>query len=294
MLRRKGKTDPSGSPKKRASEEPSLFELPPPKTPEPLIKALPEAIWTESKARLIHQYLYLFVQITKHGCYVDGFAGPQQSGKPETWAANLVLEVALLEKFHFFEKNSKGLEALNELKAAHSLRSIQIHPGDFNKSILKFLASGELDPSKATFCLLDQRTFECHWRSVQELATYKKKDYKIELFYFLANQWFGRAFSAQKNKTVLDAWWGGIGWEKLASLSSWERVLLMMNRFKEELGYKFVTPWAIREKKNGGHLMYYMIHATDHKDAPGLMRRAYDLAVRPADAKDQLSLTYDK
>src|SRR5712672_141396 len=33
-------------------------------------------IWTENKAKLIERYLYYFVMVTKHGAYIDGFAGP--------------------------------------------------------------------------------------------------------------------------------------------------------------------------------------------------------------------------
>jgi hypothetical protein len=30
--------------------------------------------------------------VAKHGCYIDGFAGPQRPGQPETWAAKRVIE----------------------------------------------------------------------------------------------------------------------------------------------------------------------------------------------------------
>src|ERR1700730_6529939 len=48
-------------------------------------------IWTENKARMIEIYLRLFVYITKHGAYIDGFAGPQQPKLPKTWTAKLIL-----------------------------------------------------------------------------------------------------------------------------------------------------------------------------------------------------------
>jgi hypothetical protein len=34
--------------------------------------------------------------------------------------------------------------------------------------------------------------------------------------------------------------------------------------------------------------MYFMIHATDHPDAPHLMARAYDKAVQPKETPEQL------
>ncbi len=70
----------------------TLFDLPPIETPEPKISRLRQPVWTENKAKFIERYLYYFVLITKHGTYIDGFAGPQRPGNPEMWAAKLVLE----------------------------------------------------------------------------------------------------------------------------------------------------------------------------------------------------------
>ena len=36
--------------------------------------------------------------------------------------------------------------------------------------------------------------------------------------------------------------------------------------------------------------MYYMIHATDHPEAPKLMERAYNQAVLPKETVEQLKL----
>ena len=144
------------------------------------------------------------------------------------------------------------------------------------------LASGKVKPTQATFCLLDQRTFECHWSTVKALAEYKLKDKtKIELFYFLAVGWLGRALAAQQDQKVLEDWWGGTDWIKLRGMSEQEIVEAFRLRFKRELGYKSVKPWPIFERKGRGRVMYYMIHATDHKEAPMLMSRAYEKAVQP-------------
>ncbi len=40
----------------------------------------------------------------------------------------------------------------------------------------------------------------------------------------------------------------------------------------------------------GGRVMYYMIHATDHPEAPKFMSRAYRRAVLPLEPIEQLSL----
>ena len=55
------------------------------------LRGLKRPIWTENKAKMIAIYLRLFVYITKHGAYIDGFAGPQERDLP-MWTAKLVLE----------------------------------------------------------------------------------------------------------------------------------------------------------------------------------------------------------
>ena len=49
---------------------------------------------------------------------------------------------------------------------------------------------------------------------------------------------------------------------------------------KRELGYKSAMAWPIFERQDGGKIMYYMIHASDHEEAPTLMIRAHHKAVR--------------
>jgi three-Cys-motif partner protein len=282
--------------KRKSFEEtdPYLFTLPPETIVEPLVERISHPIWTENKAKLIERYLFYFIQITKHGCYVDGFAGPQQPDKPETWAAKLVLEIepTWLTQFHLFESDNSKIDILNDLRARHADRKVEIYLGDFNQNVSTLLDSGAIGQKEAAFCLIDQRTFECHWSTLLALAKYKSSNYKIELFYFFANSWFDRAFAAQKDKDVLNRWWGKEDWECLRPMKSADRINLMMERFKKELGYKSVKPWPIYERKDGGRIMYYMIHATDHLVAPSLMSRAYKKALGAKEPAEQFLLEF--
>ena len=88
---------------------------------------------------------------------------------------------------------------------------------------------------------------------------------------------------------VLENWWGRNDWSQLVEMGALQRALTFVDRFKTELGYKSVMPWEIYRRKSGGRVMYYMIHATDHPDAPGLMARAYERAVMP-ESYEQLEL----
>lgn len=64
-------------------------------------KRYDQAIWTENKSHFIEQYLKYFVQVTKHGAYIDGFAGPQSFDHLDAWTAARVLasEPKWLRKF---------------------------------------------------------------------------------------------------------------------------------------------------------------------------------------------------
>src|SRR5438093_6142932 len=152
-----------------------LFELPPAEPARPMasIRPIDVPLWTQNKARLVRDYLVLFVQVTHHGTYLDAFAGPQEKDLLDTWAARLVLEVQQLRHFHFFEEDLASVTALELLRAQHPDRAITIWPGDVNVRLPQLLSSGAIPPREATFCLLDQRTFECHWTTLEALAHHK-------------------------------------------------------------------------------------------------------------------------
>jgi three-Cys-motif partner protein len=131
-----------------------------------------------------------------------------------------------------------------------------------------------------SFALLDQRTFECSWDTVAKLARYKKSGHKIELFYFLANNWFERALSGVHYKEKLARWWGRDDWTSLKDMSRDERKEAIVHRLKAEFGYQSVKAYPIFKEERGKTIMYFMIHATDHPQGPIQMSRAYRNAVR--------------
>ena len=247
---------------------------------------------------MIERYLYLFVQITKHGTYIDGFAGPQNPDNPDSWAAKLVLESEpqWFRHFYFYDSDPKQVDALRVLKNRQPEimgRTIQVSdPGDFNVQVKELLNSGAIGEREATFCLLDQRTFECKWSTVKALAEHKPKGRKIELFYFFPVKWLDRAFSAVGDEK-LEPWWGQPDFMQLKEMKSMERVHLLCERFRNELQYASVKFWPIYEQSDGGPVMFYMVHATDHPAAPGLMSRAYRNAVGVQESAEQFKLCFD-
>jgi three-Cys-motif partner protein len=256
-------------------------------------KPMKHPVWSEHKARLIELYLRYFVMVTKHGTYIDGFAGPQSPENPETWSAKAVLESRPRFLRHFFlcELDALKIEMLQSMVDAQppqiprkeSKRKTEILSGDFNTQVDAILNSGVIKETEATFALLDQRTFECHWSTVQKLAQHKKVGNKIELFYFVAVKWLHRSFagtSTAQGSQDVDAWWGSSGWGSLKKSSQFDIAIAFAKRFETELSYRFAVPHPIYGKEDGrGGIMYYMVHATDHPAAPGLMARAYNQAV---------------
>ncbi len=102
--------------------EPTLFKIPNPAEPsippEPLVTAPEFPVWTENKASFIMRYLRFFVFITKHGTYIDGFAGPQNESEDGPWAAKLVLESEprWMRHFHLCDRNRNQVKRLKALK----------------------------------------------------------------------------------------------------------------------------------------------------------------------------------
>lgn len=291
-----------------ADLEPLLFnarEMPPRSElhDEPTVKPLTNPVWTENKAQFIMRYLRYFVFITRHGTYIDGFAGPQEERESDCWAAKLVLESEprWLRHFYLCDNKRSQVKFLKQLKAAQPLmdshgekitRDIYVYQGNFNKEVDRILNASQITEKEATFCLLDQRTFECEWETVRKLATFKSSGHKIEIFYFLANSWLDRALGAQEDLDKLARWWGHDDWSELKKMSRDERRDALIDRMKRELGYQSVKAWPIYQRQDGGIVMYYMIHATDHPEGPTQMSRAYRSTVLPTEPIEQLKLEF--
>jgi three-Cys-motif partner protein len=264
-------------------------------------RAIERPVWTENKARLIERYLYYFVLITKHGTYIDGFAGPQNPDLPDAWSAQLVLasEPRWLRKFYLCDLGKQQYEALKQLrfelpprKPNEPKRTVHVYRADFNDVVDRILATGSITEREATFCLIDQRTFECKWSTLKRLAAHKRTGQKIELFYFLAARWFGRAFQGVTDTMVIRDWWGRDDWEHLGAMRDRDRADVLCQRFRDELGYRSAYAWPIFSREDGGRIAYHMVHATDHDAAPLLMARAYRKALTPKEQAVQLDFGF--
>lgn len=77
-----------------------------------------------------------------------------------------------------------------------------------SQNVAKILGTGRITQREATFCLLDQRMFECHWATLKKLAAYKEPPTrKIELLYFLGVGWLHRSISGIRHNEKMERWW---------------------------------------------------------------------------------------
>lgn len=249
--------------------------------PKPKPKGVEGHLWTAEKSLLIAEYVHRFLMVTKNGIYIDLFAGPQGEVFNEDWSVKRVVELRTegnpaINHYALCDKSRKQVALLRQLKAEHQERShtFEVYPGDANKQIGKMLDESSIKPKSACFCLMDQRTLECEWSTVEQVAKYKD-GYKIEIFYFLAQGWIDRAMKSTRNFGRLERWWGRKDYNTFLDLHSVDRAWAFCNRF-QELGYAHVHPFAIYEKGDHGRTMYYMIHASDHPKAQSLMAQAYN------------------
>jgi three-Cys-motif partner protein len=267
------------------------------------VRNLKKPIWTKNKAKLIQRYVYYFLQVTKNCAYIDGFAGPQREDRAisddEMWSAKLVAEIEprWITRFYLFDSSKTQVKRIRRMvdslpprRSKEPNRHFTIKQGDVNVELPKLLATRPITDRAAAFCLLDQRTFQCHWSTVQAVAKYKRGGMKIELFYFFPIGWLDRSIEALRNDAIGQAWWGRDDWRSIRKLGSIARGELVAERFKSELGYKHVVPWPIYERQGGGRIMYFMVHASDHDEAPKLMWRAYHHAVTERPTAVQLDL----
>lgn len=275
-------------------EEPHLFDPGPATLAEIETRALERPVWSEHKADLITRYLRYFVFITRHGTYIDAFAGPQTEQSEQAWTAQMVLESEpkWLRHFHLFDSSPTQLEHLHRLATEHNDRDVRVYAGDSNRELRTVLPEGAIGRREASFCLLDQRTFECEWQLCQHISRLRPGPTKVEQFYFLATGWLSRSLAAVKTaegEQRVKSWLGEDSYDSFSDLDTYGRVETFIAKFRGELGYRSVKAWPIY-KEEGGHgvVMYYMIHATDHEEAPKLMYRAYRQAVRPPETLEQL------
>ena len=164
-----------------ASQIDAFSARPQGKLTKPKLQKSGTPLWTAEKASLIDEYIHLFLLVTKHGVYVDLFAGPQRVNDTESWSVRRVLERRTegnpaIRHYAVCDKDPAQAKRLRDLGSHHP--SFRVYAGDVNEEIRTILKEAPIGSNTACFCLMDQRTFECHWATVKAVAQHKAEGRK--------------------------------------------------------------------------------------------------------------------
>ena len=236
------------------------------------------ALWTAEKSALIDEYIHLFLVVTKHGVYVDLFAGPQRVEDTESWSVRRVLERRTvgnpsIRHFAVCDKDPGQAQRLRELGSRHP--SFRVYPRRRERGN-PHNPRGSRDRDEYGVLLSDR---PAHLRVP------------------LGHRENGRAaqIGGPQNRAVLlprarlarsrpeqgepgEAPGPGGAMETTVSSSAFDRIEranALCRRFRDELKYEHAMPFAIQERGANSRIMYYMIHASDHRRAAELMSQAY-------------------
>ncbi len=258
--------------------------------------------WTIDKLEILRLYLRGgYVRIAGGGTYIDGFAGQGEGeyrGALRDGSAVVAAESDAFRALHLIEQdptsNARLRDRLEQL-APRLRKRCYLHPAsDCNIAIPELLDGGVIDRTKPCFAFLDPNSTELAWTTVERLAAYKTlvpkpdarrrpAECKVELWIlFNTHQAIYRLWTGNRTRYPdsmspatldhvmggRDAWWDL--WE------SRQPSVALLQRYVDRLyalGYTYVLPQPIRDPEDG-RIHYYMIHATDHPSALGLMRWA--------------------
>ena len=260
--------------------------------------------WTLNKLDVLEMYLRLYRRVAGGGTYLDAFAGTglgvdRQHGRnvQRDGSSIIAAKSGAFSSLHLVELDPENFSTLTQTVDALPSRlsnKIVPHPGDCNQIIPRLLQEDRIDSSRPCFALFDQESTQLRWKTIEELANWKKyeppatmtgrpKMCKAEMWIlFNSHQVIHRLWPHDRirypdslSPETLDrvfgcrnAWWDL--WENHEPANS------LVRRFAEQLtglGYQYVLPQLINDPTTGSP-QYHMIHATDHPSAVSLMRWA--------------------
>lgn len=278
--------------------------------------------WTVSKLDALEFYLKLYRRVAGSGAFIDAFAATGRGSVTKRGTESEVDGSALIAaksgafaSLDLIELDPMRFSALEESLSVLTSRQrakVHTHNGDCNKLIPDILASGDLDPNKPCFVLLDQDSTQLEWSTIERISTWKTyeppekgnrpKRCKAEMWIlFNTNQVLQRLWPNDRSKhpmpispETLDRLLGG----RAAWIDLWEAnqpFSFVVSRFSEllrGLGYRYAIPQVILDPATG-RPQYHMFHVTDHPSAVTLMRWAkrtssgYETQTLPIDGRSQ-------
>lgn len=249
--------------------------------------------WIRDKLELLRLYLLGYRRVAgSGGTYIDGFAGSgiaKIRGETEErlGSAATALRVRAFAQLFFYESDPTTMRQLKRnIGLRFSWRAanrIRWREGDFNELVRTDLAENLIPKKRPTFALLDPDSTQLGWKTVEALAQYKDEPglYKIELLILLnTDQALVRLvpreqtaeYSTSPEAKRLDWVMGGrdAWWDLNDQHFSATRLMFRYVERLRSLGYLDVRAVPILHPDTRVR-QYFMIHASDHPAASGLM-----------------------
>ena len=150
-----------------ATQTELFSDLRPAGRPRPHVRQPPVGIeaplWTIDKSRLIDEYIHHFLLVTKHGVYLDLFAGPQHATDAENWSVRRVLERRTegnpsIRHYAVCDIKRKQADRLRNLGRNHP--SFRVYEGDANERVHEMLEGAPITGLDDTGAIYAQVTQE--------------------------------------------------------------------------------------------------------------------------------------
>lgn len=263
--------------------------------------------WTEGKLDLLDRYLDRFTTATKYrspACvYLDLFAGQPQNrnrltGEEILGSARIAIETddPPFSRIDLFELDDRAAALHAELLNRYPDAPVKVHPGDCNQTIHRVLEEIKADDLAwaPTFAFVDPNGPNCHWTTLQALATHKPTTSKTKVEVWLL---FPAGISTRMLPTkgdvrehdaeLLTRMFGTDQWRVIYEMrlagrlepaeAREEYVNLMRWRIEKLLGYQHTMALEVHNER--GHSIYHMIFATDSEPGFKIMTSLYGTAL---------------
>lgn len=256
--------------------------------------------WTRGKLDILRRYLDAFTTASKstsERIYIDTFAGDPNNrdrltGDTIEGSARIALSINNPPFTHIrlFEKENKARKLESTLCKDFPGRNLKVYGGDCNVRLPEALSELKEINRTPTFAFVDPNGKEAKWSTLEALAHFRPARLtKTELFLLFAAPMFMRLLRVDgtpvrpQDTEEITALFGMEGWQAIYNARLKELIEpgqardeylnLMRWRLETTLGYKWTHPLEVRNES--GHIIYFMIFATDHEAGDRIMSDLY-------------------
>jgi three-Cys-motif partner protein len=263
-------------------------------------------IWTQSKLDLLKDYLDAFTTTTKNKSqeriYLDLFGGEPENVdrttlSPIDGSARIALDTTNppFTRLRFFELPQNAGKLRTTLEHEYPGRDLRVYEGDCNATIADALADLHHDDVAwaPTFAFIDPNGPDCHWATLESLATHKGPDAKtkVELWMLFPVPLFQRmlpktGFVREEDNERITRMYGTTAWHailaakldgEISALEAREEYLNLMRwRLEKDLEYGWTHQLLVNNESN--RPLYFMVFATDSDPGKKIMRDLYEKA----------------